>query len=711
MKRKKKEPVLPAYEEKKRVNLEWNDKVVEKLPIKQDDVVVPVKASQHKIVKSATLQREERKKKSEERQKLKKLKEQSMEIEQSEESEESQESLHNIENEDELELRLLVQRQNEVFSKKENIASIATSILENPDASIQKLKELNAYCQDTDVTIQKMAIISMFKVFKDIIPEYRIITGLDEGVQLSKDVRNLRKFEYELLSNYQKYIQQLQVYIKKAHKASKRVAKARTDEDVDFFQSKTHFESMVGLGKVSIVALGDLLYHKTHFNFRSQIIRTLVPILGSPNDVLYNTALKYIATLFKDEKKGAVSLEITRAITKYIKLKNYRVNQKTLHILIYLNLTVSMEDNEDIFNPVSKKKHMTKKEKKQMKKDKELEKEMAIVSAEENRQEANKIQSELLKTIFLLYFKVLKTPEASNLLPSVLEGMAQFSHLINVDLILNLLEVLKNLIQTTDMPLIASMNCVITSFQTLRNLGDALNVDLKDFYTYLYGLIPKILTQVDQFEKTLPLLVRCLELLLTARTVIGMERVAAFIKRLLISSISLPPNGALALLSIIERLFRKYPKVQQILDAEVCGSGSYQPEIEDPEHTHALSSTAWEFSILVQHYHPTVKKFAELVFKQSTVPDQTPTKLLNSYNFFKFGFVPDMTQPREHVLSKVSAKSQKKGRLMYHFVMPSTLYTPSDFFGEMDHWKNNIPLDDQAFKRHYEDIEDMSLSE
>jgi nucleolar complex protein 3 len=77
-------------------------------------------------------------------------------------------------------------------------------------------------------------------------------------------------------------------------------------------------------------------------------------------------------------------------------------------------------------------------------------------------------------------------------LPTVLKGLAKFSHLINADLVLDLLECLKLLIHPSAIPQLSvesALHCITTAFATLRTHVNTLTIDLKEFYTHLYALL------------------------------------------------------------------------------------------------------------------------------------------------------------------------------------------------------------------------------
>lgn len=54
--------------------------------------------------------------------------------------------------------------------------------------------------------------------------------------------------------------------------------------------------------------------------------------------------------------------------------------------------------------------------------------------------------------LFALYFRILKSPTPTLLLPAALSGISQFAHMVNIDFFKDLMQVLKDLIaqDTTD---------------------------------------------------------------------------------------------------------------------------------------------------------------------------------------------------------------------------------------------------------------------
>ena len=84
----------------------------------------------------------------------------------------------------------------------------------------------------------------------------------------------------------------------------------------------------------------------------------------------------------------------------------------------------------------------------------------------------------------MLYFRILKNPDPTPLLPAALEGISRFAHLVNIDFFKDLMQVLKELMlresTTQEDSETASFNskdiqhqllCVTTAFELLLGQG------------------------------------------------------------------------------------------------------------------------------------------------------------------------------------------------------------------------------------------------
>ena len=78
-------------------------------------------------------------------------------------------------------------------------------------------------------------------------------------------------------------------------------------------------------------------------------------------------------------------------------------------------------------------------------------------------------QADSLKELVLIYFRILKNKIGFKLLPVALEGLARLTHLINMDTVMDLLAVLKRLLEcnTPVTPLDVRLHCAFCALRTL----------------------------------------------------------------------------------------------------------------------------------------------------------------------------------------------------------------------------------------------------
>jgi nucleolar complex protein 3 len=91
--------------------------------------------------------------------------------------------------------------------------------------------------------------------------------------------------------------------------------------------------------------------------------------------------------------------------------------------------------------------------------------------------------TETLKLLFVLYFRIIKNPRPTPLLPAALQGISKYAHLVNIDFFKDLLKVLKELVarevddDDEDTAKDASkdvqqrLQCIVTAFELLSGQG------------------------------------------------------------------------------------------------------------------------------------------------------------------------------------------------------------------------------------------------
>ncbi|RIB16573.1 nucleolar complex-associated protein [Gigaspora rosea] len=526
---------------------------------------------------------------------------------------------------------------NDIIQKKEELAIIAQRVIEDPENNIGQLKMLREIATNNNLTIKKLALLTQLVVYKDIIPGYRIrqLTDKEKATKVSEEVKKLRHFEQNLVSSYQAYLKSLEAELKEHTVA-----------------------------ETALKCMCDLLISVTHFNFRSNLIMAIVCRMSTAEFTKMSAmCCDAIIEVFKNDESGEASLDAVKLITKMIKSKGYVVHEEVLNTFLHLRLkeelSIKVSNNEDSVNNQTKgkkrkydkkelKKHLSKKLRKLDKERKEVEKEMKEAEAVVNKEEREKRHTETLKLVFITYFRILKHANSSPLLISALEGLVKFAHLINVDFFNDLLELLKKIMigpQTEDdnensnrrINTRKSLLCIITAFQLLSGQGEALNIDLKEFYTQMYKiLMPLALNPcMEQNEnkrkqKTIvnnskdeikynnsisvseqQLLMEGFDYMFFKKRTIPIERSAAFLKRLSISCLNWPSKTVLICLEKMQKMIQKQSRLDALLvsDDRIC-NGVYRADLDDPELCNPLATNLWELSLLESHYDPKVRAMA-----------------------------------------------------------------------------------------------------
>lgn len=519
-----------------------------------------------------------------------------------------------------------------LLEKKEELAAVASKVMEDPEANIGRLKRLRELGQDSSPTVQKLALLTQLAVYKDIIPGYRIRPASDKEreIKVSKDVKKLRNFEEALLKNYQAYLQALESYSRKKDEMSN--------------------TSRTSLRFVAVQCMCDLLTSVTYFNFRLNLLTAIVTQMSSRTitDISRLCADTVIA-LFRADVSGEASLDAVRLISRMIKDRGIgKVHPDTLKTFLSLRLkdelgsirasSTRVDAPERPKTKVKKpaRKHLTKRAKKELQDRKEVEKELKEAEAVVDREEKEKLQTETLKIVFVTYFRILKQGSHSDLLPVTLEGLAKFAHMINVDFFQDLLSVLREII-ANDTPEDAEgiarnrqrevLLCIVTAFELLSGQGEALNIDLHDFINHLYALIPQLANMDKEHSQdtssTADLIHRAIGFVFFKHRQAPIVRIMSFYKRLLTLTVAMPApsSSTVTLLTTLCKVLLKYPKLEVMMqsDAEEGGGigvavgGSYRMDVNDPELCNPGNAKAWELGLLERHFDPKVRVAATLL--------------------------------------------------------------------------------------------------
>ncbi|KAF2220151.1 nucleolar complex-associated protein-domain-containing protein [Elsinoe ampelina] len=547
----------------------------------------------------------------------------------------------------------------QVLEAKEDLARMAGSISEDPEENIGQLKGLAKIASSRVPTIKKLAMATQLAVFKDIIPGYRIRALSDEDMKakLSKDVKRLRIFEQTLVSCYREYVRGLARAIKSA--------------------SNNRTEEKASIASTAMICLCTLLEAVPHFNFRNDLLNTLVLKLSSRSvDKDFHRARTAMETLFTNDEDGNASLEAVSLLTKMFKSKDYNIHSSVLNTFLSLRLlseysyraSMNRIDKEDPDAPPppkvkkSKREFRTKRERKRLRETKVIEKEMVEADAAVSHEEREKNQSEMLKLVFVAYFRILKK-RTPHLMGAVLEGLARYAHLINQDFFGDILESLRDLIswevdedeETEEVgnrrdKSRETLLCTVTAFALLQGqdtfkAANGLHLDLSFFTQRLYNEVlplsldgsievaakittaeeygtvkqqdadPKKKEKINVQTPSL-LMLRALQALLlppqNARSV-PPTLLAAFTKRLMTSALHLPEKSTLAVLALVKQVLKvQGGKISGLwYSEERKGDGVFDMEREEPTSSNPFAGNVWEGELLKLHWSEKVKEAAK----------------------------------------------------------------------------------------------------
>ncbi|KAL9895946.1 nucleolar complex protein 3 [Glossina fuscipes fuscipes] len=505
---------------------------------------------------------------------------------------------------------LLIARQQEIERQKYRIGIICSGILEKPEDKIRNFKALFELMDETSptgsinlLTVRKLAIVSLTEIFKDILPEYRVGQVDTKMQHVRKATLQRVTYENALLQQFKKFLQRLE---KLTAAVNRRGQTSKTPQAIK-------------MAEVSVQSMCEILTAHPYFNYVKNVAQLLVYMLNCNYPRMRAAVNQCFRYVFANDKKLEMSLFIIRRINHLIKTKNNNVNLECITCLMALKIkNVNLDLEKE--NELKQKKleahrqrvlNLSKKERKRRKKLAELNKELEETRAEENKQTKNYKLTEIVKMMFTIYFRVLKNDPNSKVLSAILEGLAEFAHVINLDFFADLIDVLNRILETQeDLGYREQLHCIQTIFAILSGQGEVLNIDPIRFYQHFYRNM--LAVNAGKNHDDFCIILKTLdEVLVKRRRNISQQRLMAFVKRLLIVSLHLLHHGTLASLGTIKTTFQLTSVLDILLDTDCSiGSGKYNPELEDPEYCNASCTALYELTMLTRHYHPTVRKMA-----------------------------------------------------------------------------------------------------
>ena len=590
--------------------------------------------------------------------------------------------------------------ENTTFWKKTNkvkklmdMAAIATEPVSETMTNPQQ--------QQQDHHLARLAMVSLLAIFSDILPTYRIRLPTQEelSVRVAKETKAMWDYERHILTHYQSYLKLLERTWELGHKTA---------------------GPLTLLTATSMLCLCELLKSNMHFNFRSNVLQLVVRNMnynckrptatmveryeGEQQQDTHQISIKCceaVSYVFRTDKQGDISLEAVKLISKTVKDLNCHVHPRVIETFMALPLRVHVDEAE------AAKLHATAtaKKRKRNREEAEIEDELKESSATLDKGLLARSQADSLHHVTLTYFRVIKKAamifdrapqnDASErsyhrhdpeerymklLLPVTLEGLAKFAHLINIDTVVDLLNVLKELLLNVDkLPLDAALNCVLTAFKTLLGPGKELQIDPKDYISPLFAQLPRLCSLNDSQYANLAL--KCMDTAFIRRRDYSLARVAAFVKRLLTVSMHAPSPycSAAPLIALVRSMLNnRYSGVANRLfeneqDNATNLGGAYNPMAEDPERTNPFATSAWELGTLRFHIHQDTAQQADDCANLRLMQPATPANLYNDLVKNSLdGYISSKVAMKRHPLRPpihVNKEKQRK-RTQYRFITP-----------------------------------------
>eukprot|EP00057_Strongylocentrotus_purpuratus_P016059 XP_011670533.1 PREDICTED: nucleolar complex protein 3 homolog [Strongylocentrotus purpuratus] len=310
-------------------------------------------------------------------------------------------------------IQLFAERQEMLNQKRQRIATLSSSIVEDPEKNVNKLKDLRIVLEEREpsimVTTRKLAMVSLGEVFKDIAPGYRIREWGEKAKssqpKLSKEAQGKREFEEGLVTNYRLYLEFLEKTINDVHKTKAELKKAKEKEA---HRNKPRLllpdQAKISLAETATRCLCSLLNALPHFNFRTNIISVVSHKMASKHDKIASTCCQSMKQLFRRDATGDASLEAVRFISRIARNNGYQVSPEVLNTFLSLRIKEvktghTAEENRKKMLQERKERftRYSRNQKRYHKKLEILEKELQATEASESKNKKLKLHTELYK--------------------------------------------------------------------------------------------------------------------------------------------------------------------------------------------------------------------------------------------------------------------------------------------------------------------------
>ena len=484
------------------------------------------------------------------------------------------------------------------------LAVLCEAITSDPDAALVKqdheeplIKQLQAMADGaTSSTRKSRAWLSQCAVFLDVLPAYRvrIASAKEKDQTQTRETQKLRLKEEWLVKAYGVFVSSL--------------SKAAKNRDAE--------PSLVA---VAMRCCGELYARRPSFNLSEDVLRVAAPGLDHADDVVRQSALKSLRRAIGDDRSGAASLSVAKAIHGLLRDRKGGLRRSDALDLLADLAAPSALDDEAFLEKNRLRKLATRKQPQKATKKvktktrrarddeiqaaKDMKETAARVDAEDTRRNARSLVHEL----GLVYGRVVQAAYRGDartrrvLLPSALRGLKKLAPAANADVVDACLNQIRGIARDDQCEPETALCCADAALVLADVSRSALELD--DDGAFVDGVFRALLQAcVDGSVDSQAL--ECVLRTAVERSRLETRRAAAVLRRALLLALH-RYNGA-AFVAAARNIMKRDPVLECLLeDDEARGphaaGAPYDAAAASAQQASALGAPAWELLLLARH--------------------------------------------------------------------------------------------------------------
>lgn len=536
-------------------------------------------------------------------------------------------------------------------------------------------------------------------IFVDCLPNYKISPTLDLSVKKKKEVHNIERIEHEILTQYEKFLQLLKS-----------------------FKNKKHPEQQ---------ALGSRLCARLlpaghEFNHAKDLLRLAVSFANSKYTRVAQPCMQAIGTLLENEMISESTDHLVSAIAELVKKQQYALNPRVIALLLHIRVAMVDVNRADIEEERSA-------EKKMNKQDKELARQLQKANARQSRAELAAKQTRIVSKLFVVYLRLMKAALSCpvrhqiRILAPVFEGLIKFAPLVNAELHQQVVISLKELFDSTaQIHVSVKLHGLIAAAILETKDATLKTADWKIDFSQLHDVLLRCLPQAlgtplhsvnqtksadvnndddkssvasgssvgslaseafsiaeslakvnegklphAEWSQRVSLVMRCIDVLFLSQKTVATHQVSSIVRKIINFLPAMPTNCALGLITLIHRLFQRFPLAAQMV-AFTEGIGFKSSLVPAISSAACGGTDLWELALLRQSFNPLVSRVAKELSvahnlldssviqprKQSFLDKLQPFELLDVYAP-SYEFRPPPPKPEAHKIKRARTETSE----------------------------------------------------